>query len=110
MPRRIQNSPNEAVRAAITMSQASAMSQPPPTATPFTRAITGLSSSRMRRIASCAMRASATMPAESSVESTGRSRCLSPPAQNARSPAPVTTTTRTESSSRAQMSACSKSR
>jgi hypothetical protein len=49
-PRRIQNSPSEASVEPITMSHASARSQPPPTATPLSRAMTGLGSSRIPRI------------------------------------------------------------
>ena len=87
--------PNVASSAATTMSQPSTISSPPPSAWPLTRAITGMSSvvrsDKPPKPVGCAARP-VFQPG------TCRPRFMSAPAQNARSPAPVSTTARTSRS------------
>src|SRR5664279_21647 len=97
MPRFTSGWPSRAVFDATRSVQASATSQPPPSAKPFTAAITGLPRVSIVSRSACPFRAKAR--AETGVNV--RKIVTSAPAMNAFSPAPVRITAPTASSPRA---------
>ena len=84
------------VGAAMRMSEASASANPPPEAAPLISATIGCGQRRIARMISAILRWKSKIVSTSSPELRSKS-LISSPAQNAR-PAPVNTTTRTDSS------------
>src|SRR3954452_15402435 len=112
MPRRTKTGTSLAVSAITTRSQARARCMPAPAAVPLTAAITGFSQSRAAMTTRCqpAAMLRATSPcarfgAPSGFSGVGTGTRRSAPVQNARSPAPVSTTARTCRSALASASA-----
>src|SRR5712691_2782459 len=93
-PRLISGCPRRARSAATSRSQASASSRPPPSATPLRAPITGSASASTAAIASCPRREKAA-PSSGAIAAIA---AMSAPAENARSPAPVSTRARSPGS------------
>src|SRR3954464_5574520 len=112
MPRRTNTGTSFALSAMTTRSQARARCMPAPAAVPLTAAITGFSQSRTAVTTRCQpvamLRATSPCPrfgAPSGFSGVGTGTRRSAPVQNARSPAPVSTTARTCRSALASASA-----
>ena len=102
MPRFTSGWPNTAFSEATMKSQASASSQPPPSANPFTSAITGNGDISMVRISAWPCTANS-RPSSADI---ARIAAMSAPATKAFSPAPVSSSARVAASPAASAMAC----